>query len=86
MFDNNVTCDDRGDCVSFTNTRFSCYFDEGLGNVVCGVDLVKTTTITIKENAEENAITVQPPTFVVSELNSEGIFTVDFSEKMSMDV
>ena len=38
-----MTCTDEGECFDPKNSRFSCYYDEDTGKIVCGVDLVKKT-------------------------------------------
>jgi hypothetical protein len=56
-----VKCNDDGFCSDPTNSRFSCYFDEGAGKVVCGIDLVNN-----QPHTKVNAINQKPPTVDIS--------------------
>jgi hypothetical protein len=55
-----VVCNEDGACVDPTNSRFSCYFDEGTGKMVCGVDLVKKTNTGGKTKKYDPDVKIPP--------------------------
>ena len=80
-----MVCNEDGACVDPTNSRFSCYFDEETGKIVCGVDLVKKTNSNSKGKQKRyDPDVINPPTMEVSRVDSKGCFTIKFSERMDV--
>ena len=72
-----MVCNEDGACVDLTNSRFSCYYDEETGKMVCGVDLVK------KKKKTKTLNPIVAPTMWVSKIDSKGFFSLIFSEPMN---
>jgi hypothetical protein len=73
-----MACDDNGSCFDPTNSRFSCYFDDGTSKMVCGIDLVKKEPTT-KTKGPYDLDKMIPPTMEISKVDSKGCFTMKFS-------